>query len=150
MPDLILVLDENTKQPKCVKPITALQSITNLGSSVDVTNPNAPVVTVTSSDGADTSFTIPIPAGSAPSITNLGSSVDITNPSAPVVTVTSSDCADTTFTIPIPAGSAPSITDLGNNIVGTNVTVTSSDGGDTTIPMAQVINNFFAALPNCV
>jgi len=109
MPDLILVLDENTKQPKCVKPITALQSITNLGSSVDATNPNAPVVTVTSSDGADTSFTIPIPAGSTPSITNLG-----------------------------------------HSIAGTDVTVTSSDGGDTTIPMAQVINNFFAALPNCV
>ena len=149
MADYLLVIDETTKQPKCLKPISALQSITDLGSNVNASNPNAPVVTVTSSDGADTSFTIPIPPGSTPSITNLGSSVDTTNPSAPVVTVTSSDGTDTSFTIPIPPGSAPSITNLGNTIVGTNVTITSSDGQDTTIPMAQVINAFFASLPNC-
>ncbi|HPE62364.1 MAG TPA: hypothetical protein PLB10_18705, partial [Thiolinea sp.] len=59
---------------------------TNLGNTVDTTNPNAPVVNITNSNGDGTSFTIPIPAGSAPSITNLGNSISGTN-----VTITSSD-----------------------------------------------------------
>ena len=90
MADFFLVLDEVTKQPSCIVPVFE-NTVTDLGSTVDTTDPQNPVVTVTSSDGADTSFTIAIPAGSTSSITNLSHTVAGTD-----LTIESSDGADTT------------------------------------------------------